>query len=305
MKKRTFACLFAVAGVSVAAILAASAGAVGLSTTTEQVTPATLSFDATHWYFYNDTTDIPSTTEDPAHYKFVTGPGAPPAGVGSVFFHNDAPNTNQRWDINTRRYAGTNLTTLTALKFNTYEPAGNAPGNAIFENFDVNFGVAVPGYPGRLVYVPRDNGTVLAATWQEWDTTSPGALWRWSHYDRGPDNNLGTVGDNNRWPDGNPAPLRTWSDIVTSFPSATMDNPLAPGYGQLVYRAGEPYPAGFTGYLDKVTVGVSGNSTVFDFEPLIGPPTSKDQCKNGGWQQFNNPPFKNQGDCNQYVNTGK
>ncbi|HEX7101597.1 MAG TPA: hypothetical protein VF201_03025 [Nitrolancea sp.] len=34
-------------------------------------------------------------------------------------------------------------------------------------------------------------------------------------------------------------------------------------------------------------------------------PTSKDQCKNGGWQQFDNPHFKNQGDCIQFVNTGK
>jgi hypothetical protein len=34
---------------------------------------------------------------------------------------------------------------------------------------------------------------------------------------------------------------------------------------------------------------------------LVGPPTSKDQCKNGGWKIFNNPTFKNQGDCVSYV----
>jgi len=40
--------------------------------------------------------------------------------------------------------------------------------------------------------------------------------------------------------------------------------------------------------------------------PGVGPPTSKDQCKNGGWQTFNTPRrFKNQGDCVQFVNTGK
>ncbi len=39
-------------------------------------------------------------------------------------------------------------------------------------------------------------------------------------------------------------------------------------------------------------------------EPLVGPPTSKDDCKNGGWQSFNNPSFKNQGDCVSYVATG-
>ena len=34
---------------------------------------------------------------------------------------------------------------------------------------------------------------------------------------------------------------------------------------------------------------------------LVGPPTSKDQCKKGGWKNFNNPPFKNQGQCVSYV----
>jgi len=32
-------------------------------------------------------------------------------------------------------------------------------------------------------------------------------------------------------------------------------------------------------------------------------PTSKDDCKNGGWQSFNDPAFKNQGDCVSYVAT--
>lgn len=40
--------------------------------------------------------------------------------------------------------------------------------------------------------------------------------------------------------------------------------------------------------------------------PPVGPPTNKDQCKNDGWKTFNTPrSFKNQGDCIQYVNTGK
>ena len=35
-------------------------------------------------------------------------------------------------------------------------------------------------------------------------------------------------------------------------------------------------------------------------------PTSKEQCKNGGWRTFTAPRrFKNQGDCIQFVNTGK
>jgi len=37
---------------------------------------------------------------------------------------------------------------------------------------------------------------------------------------------------------------------------------------------------------------------------LVGPPTSKDQCKKSGWVTFNNPSFKNQGDCESFVATG-
>src|SRR3954471_1188773 len=32
-------------------------------------------------------------------------------------------------------------------------------------------------------------------------------------------------------------------------------------------------------------------------------PTTKDQCKNGGWQAFTSPKFKNQGDCVSFVAT--
>jgi probable HAF family extracellular repeat protein len=35
---------------------------------------------------------------------------------------------------------------------------------------------------------------------------------------------------------------------------------------------------------------------------LLTPATSKEQCKNGGWKNFG---FKNQGQCIQFVNTGK
>lgn len=34
---------------------------------------------------------------------------------------------------------------------------------------------------------------------------------------------------------------------------------------------------------------------------LVGPPTDKEACKKDGWMTFNNPAFKNQGDCVSYV----
>src|SRR3954462_1942061 len=33
----------------------------------------------------------------------------------------------------------------------------------------------------------------------------------------------------------------------------------------------------------------------------VGPPTSKNDCKHGGWKHFDNPHFKNQGQCVSYV----
>lgn len=36
--------------------------------------------------------------------------------------------------------------------------------------------------------------------------------------------------------------------------------------------------------------------------PDTAPPTNKDQCKRGGWATFNNPSFRNQGQCVSYVN---
>jgi hypothetical protein len=37
--------------------------------------------------------------------------------------------------------------------------------------------------------------------------------------------------------------------------------------------------------------------------PLVGPPTTAGQCRKDGWKAFNNPSFKNQGDCVSFVAT--
>ncbi len=50
----------------------------------------------------------------------------------------------------------------------------------------------------------------------------------------------------------------------------------------------------------------ANGSDIGAFEYQGATPTNKDQCKNGGWMTFDFPrTFKNQGDCIQFVNTGK
>ncbi len=53
---------------------------------------------------------------------------------------------------------------------------------------------------------------------------------------------------------------------------------------------------------NKDTGSVDWNTvTVKNTPDPIDPPVNKDQCKNDGWKEFNNPEFKNQGQCVSYV----
>ena len=57
---------------------------------------------------------------------------------------------------------------------------------------------------------------------------------------------------------------------------------------------------------DGAIIVTGGPSPTPTATPAPAGPTSKDQCKNGGWRNFTFPhPFKNQGDCIQFVNTGR
>lgn len=78
-------------------------------------------------------------------------------------------------------------------------------------------------------------------------------------------------------------------------------------FGWYVGPPGDPYPAGsgFTSRDAGVTwtpLSVLG-STDFAFKTYVASrPTSKQQCKKGGWRRFTNPSFKNQGQCVKFVN---
>jgi len=71
-----------------------------------------------------------------------------------------------------------------------------------------------------------------------------------------------------------------------------------------------PFPAGtitdvaviidVQGTADVSNITVNGTSEVPG--PVVtGPPSSKNDCKHGGWKSFTNPSFKNQGQCVSYV----
>ena len=67
--------------------------------------------------------------------------------------------------------------------------------------------------------------------------------------------------------------------------------------GVLVGIGCDPLFANLVGHVDAIEIGTAETATLYDFEPLYGPPLIRQQCQNGGWSQFTNPVFRNQGEC--------
>lgn len=87
-----------------------------------------------------------------------------------------------------------------------------------------------------------------------------------------------------------------WSAVVASYGTYPVTGI------QLVTDAGWAFPStGQTVDIDNTMI----NSTTYTYEVPVA--TSSNQCKNGGWQNFNDSngnAFKNQGDCVSFVATG-
>jgi hypothetical protein len=207
----------------------------------------------------------------------VSGPGTPPMGDGSAMLSVD--NTGRELLL-TNQFAGTRLDELTELRYSNYTEVNSTVfANSLQLDVDYNLTDANTAWQGRLVYEPYQNGTVTPFSWQTWDALQ-GEWWA-----------SGAPG-NTTCPQSNPC---TMVEVLTAYPDAGVRADV----GNIQFKAGGPWTGGFTGYVDALLVGVGGETTTFDFEavdPLVLP-TSKDDCKNGGWADFNNPTFKNQGEC--------
>jgi hypothetical protein len=91
-----------------------------------------------------------------------------------------------------------------------------------------------------------------------------------------------------------------------TFTHALTDQSPAIDQGKnLIISATDQRGTGFSRIFDDPAIlnSTGGDGTdigAYEHHPTF--PTSKDQCKNGGWKAFG---FKNQGQCIQFVNTGK
>ena len=217
---------------------------------------------------------------------FRTGPGTPPLGVGSLELVT--PTGADKVTLFNFEHVGTQLDAINKMGYSTYRTAGSAQQVTAI-NLQVDINGDAPGGFTTLVYEPVYNGTVQSGVWQTWDAYNGGnAIW-WSS------NPI------------NVAPNRdtfvTWQTIVDANPDAVIIG----GFG---LNQGSGNPA-LTTASDALYIGYgTGEDTecyTYNFEPYRTA-TTQEGCKNGGWKTLkraDGSSFKNQGDCIQYVNTGK
>lgn len=236
------------------------------------------------WLFYNDEND----TIDSSLGSFVTGPVAPPVGMGSAQI---SVSGTQRRNLATYQFSGTPLSNITELKYSTYNSSVGNPGSSQrsgYLQFNVDFN-GTDTWQKRLTYVPSNNGTVTQNNWNQWDAINGGnALWTYS----------GAT-----WPGsgGSGFTPKTWDQIKSEYPGVR----IRVSDSQLSIRVGEPYADGYTENIDKFIFGTVSSTKVFDFEPTVSL-INKDQCKNGGWMTSNTTIYKNQGDCvSSFASNGK
>lgn len=224
------------------------------------------------WFFYNDVNDtIDNTIGSFVYDQYGRGPfydgctpsptcQAAPEGAGSVQISTVL---NRRPNLATYQFGGIKLSTITTLRYSTYNPlAGNGQSLAGFNRagylqFNVDFIGTSTAFQSRLTYVPKNNGVVIQNDWQEWDAiNSGGANWTYS----------GAT-----WPAGVGicvAPggtSKTWNQILACYPKSR----ILPGDSFLGIRVGEPYPDGYTENIDAFKFGTSAGTTTFDFEPGV------------------------------------
>lgn len=231
--------------------------------------------------------------------QFVTGPSTPLLGSGSVELSTGI-NGSTFSAIHNTAYAGQSITVASfagvVASYATYVPAGVS--NHSYPKMVVDITIGTTGFPDELTFDPQNqtSQTPTAGVWQVWD--AKGGIWTWNGCSGG----RGT--------------LVQYFDCVGGTGGSTsvsIINRAHDGTGGIRLQVGPNASSDqLRGYVDDVTLNINGTSTTYDFENDTNgstTPTSKDQCKKGGWQNFNSPVFKNQGSCVSFVeaneNAGK
>ena len=217
---------------------------------------------------------------------FVTGPGTPPLGGGSITL--GTPTTADKVQLFNFDHIGTKLADVRSMSYSTYRTTGTA-AQLTSINVVVDFnGPSADGGFTTLVFEPvynPDQGAVVSNQWQRWDAYNGGnGIW-WS----------------TRAINGVCARecYVTWRQIVSNNPNAV----ILGGFGLNQGSGGNAMIAS----ADALHLDTPSMSITYDFEPFRVA-TSKEACKDDGWRTLkraDGSDFKNQGDCVSYTENGR
>jgi hypothetical protein len=214
------------------------------------------------------------------------GPATPPSGIGS--YEIVTPTGNDKATLFNFDHVNTSLASIDQIGYSTYRTAGSAQQVAALNiQVDIN-GTAVAGGFTTLVFEPVYNtgqGAVVSGQWQTWDAFMDGSAIWWS---------------------SNPINVAPTRDYFVTWDAIVENNPAAVIVGGFGVNQGSGNPV-LTTAVDNLSIGYGDSCLTYDFEPYRVA-TSKDDCKDGGWQRAKTAggaSFKNQGQCVQYVNNGK
>ena len=229
--------------------------------------------------------------------NFVLDPTAP-AGIGALQLTTDATTAAKAQYMH---QANTPLANVTELSYYTRQVSGPPHADPSYQLVTCLGGLtSAPTATNPLgctgfttfVFEPYQNnglGTpspvIVPNIWQQWDVDA-GQFWSSSTVNAGGACIVAAGA-------GGP-PFYSLTALKTMCPNAVVV-----GFGVNIGT----FNPGYDVYTDLVNF----NGTTYDFEPYIVA-TNKDQCKNGGYTNVtrdDGSSFKNQGDCMQYVNTGK
>ncbi|NUR71923.1 MAG: LPXTG cell wall anchor domain-containing protein [Hamadaea sp.] len=193
-----------------------------------------------NWSVLPDTTAGGSVT-------IVTGPGTPPAGIGSLKLHVDGASD--------RALAGTDLGALAtrpwsglSASYSTYIADGDPDGFTPTLRF-AGFQVVTPAPANftTLSFEPRHNGTITPGAWQQWTLGPDSIVWQTNTGD-------GFCGQ---------AAKCTLAEFAARYPAGAW------GQAQLGLGSGVAGPA--DGYADAVTITDGTTSQFTDFDPTPVP----------------------------------
>ena len=188
--------------------------------------------------------------------KLALGPDTPPSGSGSASLGLNV--ADQGSSLGTKEYAGTKLSDITNLSYNTYVQTGNnlqAPALQLAIDGDSTDSDTTS--QGRLVYEPYYTHSVTDHTWQEWNAldnakSNDGKGNWWFTDDK--------LSDDTGCTQAKPC---TWEDVTKALPNASISSEDT---ASVLFKAGGGWTVPFLGNVDKATMGVKDALATYDFE---------------------------------------